>query len=126
MYQEITVQLVSLIDIIILASVYFLKRKYNFVESKVYKLLLIFTIGSLVLDIFSMYLINTNIYGTFVTILFSKIYFISLFGWLMLFIFYAIINIISIKCNNFKELFSKSVLCKSLLIISSFLLFLCA
>ena len=90
MYQEITVQLVSLIYIIILSSVYFLKRKYNFAESKVYKVLLISTIGSLVLDVFSMYLINTEKYGSVVISIFSKLYFISLFLWIILFIFYAI------------------------------------
>ena len=51
MYKDISVQLVSLLYIVILSLVYFLKRKYNFLESKMYKTLLMITISTLVLDI---------------------------------------------------------------------------
>ena len=53
MYQEVAGQIVSLIYIFILSLVYFLKRKYNFLESKFYKSLLVVTIISIILDISS-------------------------------------------------------------------------
>ena len=118
MFKDISVQLVSLVYIIILSSVYFLKRKYNFLESKVYKFLLITTIGSLILDIVSMYLIDSGIYSNTVTLMFSKVYFISLFLWLVLFIFYVLLNNTSVKYNNLKSLLKKSILCKGWLILS--------
>ena len=115
MYQDISVQLVSLIYVVILASVYFLKRKYNFLESKIYKSLLVSTIGSLLLDIFSMFLVNKDYVGVKI---FSKLYFISLFIWLILFIFYVILNKMNIKYDNFRSLVKQSAICKGWLVIS--------
>ena len=119
MYKDISVQLVSLIYIVILSLVYFLKRKYNFLESKVYKSLLLSTIVALLLDIVSMYIIDNSLYTLNV---FSKLYFISLFVWLILFIFYVLLNKTTVKYDNFKSLIKKSFSCKCWLIIS-FILF---
>ena len=123
MYKDISVQLVSLLYIIILSVVYFLKRKYNFLESKVYKSLLVSTMVSLLLDIVSMYVLDCGLYSNFVGLVFSKLYFISLFVWIVLFIFYILLNKTLVKYDNFKTLMKKSVLCKSWLIISGILLF---
>ena len=118
MYRDISAQLVSLIYIIILSSVYFLKRKYNFLESKIYKSLLISTIISLMLDIVSMYVLESSLFNNIVIALFSKLYFISLFIWLVLFIFYVLLNNISVKFDNFKSLIKQSMLCKTFGIVS--------
>ena len=72
MYKDISVQLVSLLYIIILSAVYFLKRKYNFLESKIYKSLLVSTIVSLILDIVSMYVLDCGLYSNLVIMIFSK------------------------------------------------------
>ena len=122
MYRYVSTQLVSLIYITILSFVYFLKRKYNFLESKIYKSLLITTIISLVLDIGSMYFLELNLYNGLITGLLSKLYFISLLVWLIIFIFYVILNKTNVKYDNFKLLIKKSVLCKSWLVVS-FILF---
>ena len=122
MYKYVSAQLVSLVYIIILSFVYFLKRKYNFLESKIYKSLLITTIVSLILDVCSMYFIESNLYNGLVTGLFSKLYFISLLIWLIIFIFYVILNKTNVKYDNFKVLIKKSILCKSWLVVS-FILF---
>lgn len=115
MYQNISVQLISFIYVIVLASVYFLKRKYNFLESKIYKFLLVSTIGSLFLDIFNIFLLKNG----FLNIkIFSKLYFISLFVWLILFIFYVILNKMSDKYDDFKSLMKRSAISNSWLIIS--------
>lgn len=118
MYKDISVQLVSLLYIIILSAVYFLKRKYNFLESKVYKSLLVSTVVSLILDIISTCVLKCGLYSNLVIIFFSKLYFISLFIWLVLFIFYILLNKTDVKYDSFKSLMKKSILCKSWLIIS--------
>ena len=111
------------IYIVILASVYFLKRKYNFLESKVYKFLLVSSIITLILDIGSMYVLECGLYGDLVIRLCSKLYYISLFTWLILFIFYVLLNKTTVKYDNFKSLLKQSILCKGWFVISIILLF---
>lgn len=108
MYQDISVQIMGLIYVLILSFVYFLKRKYNFLESRVYKLLLICTIITLVLDITSMFIIEKVRYLSFVRILLIKCYFISLFIWLIIFIGYVFLNKSDVKYDNFKSLLKDS------------------
>ena len=76
MYEYVSAQLVSFIYVVILSIVYFLKRKYNFLESKVYKSILIATIVTLFFDIFGMYILDCGLYNSVLTQLFSKLYFI--------------------------------------------------
>ncbi len=108
MYQDISVQIMGLIYVLILSFVYFLKRKYNFLESRVYKSLLICTIITLVLDITSMFIIEKVRYLNFVRILLIKCYFISLFIWLIIFIGYVFLNKSDVKYDNFKSLLKDS------------------
>lgn len=108
MYQDISVQIMGLIYVLILSFVYFLKRKYNFLESRVYKSLLICTIITLVLDITSMFIIEGVRYLSFVRILLIKCYFISLFIWLIIFIGYVFLNKSDVKYDNFKSLLKDS------------------
>lgn len=118
MYKDISIQLISLLYIIILSVVYFLKRKYNFLESKIYKTLLVSTGVSLILDMVSMYAITCELYKDIVGIVFSKLYFISLFIWVVLFMFYILLNKTNVKYDNFKTLMKKSNVCKSFIIVS--------
>ena len=118
MYQEVAGQIVSLIYIFILSLVYFLKRKYNFLESKFYKSLLVVTIISIILDISSICLLKADIYSNILCLIVSKLYFISIFVWLIIFIFYVILNKINIKYDSFKGLIKQSVLCKTWILIS--------
>ena len=104
MYQDISVQIMGLIYVLILSFVYFLKRKYNFLESRVYKSLLICTIITLVLDITSMFIIEKVRYLSFVRILLIKCYFISLFIWLIIFIGYVFLNKSDVKYDNYYQL----------------------
>lgn len=108
MYQDISVKIMGLIYVLILSFVYFLKRKYNFLESRVYKSLLICTIITLVLDITSMFIIEEVRYLSFVRILLIKCYFISLFIWLIIFIGYVFLNKSDVKYDNFKSLLKDS------------------
>lgn len=118
MYSEVMVQIISLIYVLILSFVYFLKRKYNFLESKIYKLLLIFTSGSLLLDIGSMFIIEKNIFNNVICLVISKLYFISLFVWIILFILYVILNRTNEKYDSFDILVKNSFFGKTYIIVS--------
>ena len=104
MYGVDSLQLVSFIYILVLSIVYFLKRKYNFVESTIYKFLLIITMLVLVLDIINSYIVFNNIDVGNLLIIISKIYYIGLFFWLVLFIFYVFISRDNNKYESFKKL----------------------
>ncbi len=124
MYSDISVQLVSFIYVFILSMVYFLKRKYNFLESRVYKFLLIVTMGTLLLDISSMYVIKNSIYGSILPMILSKVYFVFLMVWLVMFITYVLLNRTNIKYNTFRELMKQSKLAKTWFIVSLVLILL--
>ena len=112
MYGYVSANVVSLIYLIILSSVYFLKRKYNFLESRIYKSLIIFTILTLALDIINVYCVGVGIpYANFL----FKLYFVALLVWLSLFVFYIMLNMTDEKYDNFKIMLKQSVLSKCVL-----------
>ena len=123
MYKDISVQLVSLLYIVVLSLVYFFKRKYNFLESKMYKTLLMITISSLVLDISNIMVLKLDVFNNLIDKIYFKFYFVLLFVWLIIFIFYVLLNSMTIKYDNFKTLIKKSRLSKGYLIVSVILLF---
>ena len=112
MYGYISTNVVSLIYLIILSSVYFLKRKYNFLESRIFKSLIIFTIITLALDIVNVYCFSVGFPQ--VNLLF-KLYFVVLLIWLVLFVFYIMLNMTGKKYDNFKVMLKQSVLSKCIL-----------
>lgn len=123
MYNDISVQIMGLIYVLILSFVYFLKRKYNFLESRVYKSLLICTIVTLILDIFSMFAVEKLTDLTFIKMLLIKSYFVSLIIWLIIFIGYVFLNKTNVKYNGFSELIRNSTFGKSYYFIAVILLF---
>ena len=122
MYKDIAVQVISLIYVFILSLIYFLKRKYNFLESKIYKALLIFTGITLILDIGSMLIIEEEIFKNVICMLLSKLYFVSLLMWIILFMAYVLLNRVNKKYESLDELFKSSLLGKTYLIVSIILL----
>ena len=122
MYKDIAVQIISLIYVFILSLIYFLKRKYNFLESRVYKALLIFTGITLILDIGSMLIIEEEIFKNVICMLLSKLYFVSLLMWIILFMAYVLLNRVNKKYESLDELFKSSSLGKTYLIVSIILL----
>ena len=107
MYNDISAQIISFIYILILSLVYFFKRKYNFLESKIYKSLLVITGVTLLLDIFSVYLINNSSLEILAQVS-LKIYFIGLILWILLFISYGLLNSSNEKYNSLSEVFKNS------------------
>ena len=99
MFNDISLQLVSILYVVVLATVYFVKRRYNFLESKIYKFLLGVTFFNLLLDIVNIFINNTNI--LFVV---SILYCLGLFFWLILFISYLLLSMSNKKYENFKLL----------------------
>ena len=99
MFNDISLQLVSILYVVVLATVYFVKRRYNFLESKIYKFLLGVTFFNLLLDIVNIFINNTNI--LFVV---SISYCLGLFFWLILFISYLLLSMSNKKYENFKLL----------------------
>ena len=122
MYKDIAVQIISLIYVFILSLIYFLKRKYNFLESRIYKALLIFTGITLILDIGSMLIIEEEIFKNVICILISKLYFISLLMWIILFMAYVLLNRVNKKYESLDELFKSSLLGRVYLIVGIILL----
>lgn len=110
MYNAISNQIVSFVYVIILSLIYFLKRKYNFLESKIYKNLLLFTTITTVLDIFSVY-IFTNFEE--ISWIVTKIYFISQLIWIIIFMTYILLNTTHTKYSDMKSYLKKSILGKS-------------
>ena len=107
MFSAISLQLASFIYVLVLAIVYFLKRKYNFLESKVYKTLLIVTMVVLAFDITNTYMTVSNLYiNSFLPIV-SELYFISLFVWLILFVSYILFSRSNKKYESLKEFASE-------------------
>ena len=92
MFSAISLQVASFIYVVVLAIVYFLKRKYNFLESKVYKTLLIVTMVVLALDVTNTYMLIKDIYVNSLLPIVSELYFISLFIWLILFVSYILFS----------------------------------
>lgn len=102
MLNTISIQIFSIVYVFVLSMVYFSKRRYNFIESKVYKYLLVFTMLELILDAINSYLvINSNTDILFVT----KLHFVSLFIWFLLFALYILLSRSNNKYETFKDLF---------------------
>ena len=99
MLSDISLQLVSILYVVVLATVYFVKRRYNFLESKIYKVLLGVTFFNLLLNIVNIFIDNTNI-----LFVISILYCLGLFFWLILFISYLLLSMSNKKYDNFKLL----------------------
>ena len=108
----VSANIISLIYLIILSSVYFLKRKYNFLESRIYKSLIITTILTLLVDIINTFYLNKLL--PYINLL-SKLYFLILLIWLVIFIFYTILNLSNKKYDKFKMMLKDSVISKCVL-----------
>ena len=99
MFNDISLQLVSILYVVVLAIVYFVKRRYNFLESKIYKILLGVTFFNLLLDIANIFIDNASL--LFIA---SILYCLGLFFWLILFISYLLLSMSNKKYENYKLL----------------------
>ena len=108
---EMSIQICNLVYIVILQLIYFLKRKYNFLESKIYKGLLVLSTLVLTCDIANIYASYNNLTVTITNIL-SKVYFVLLLLWSIVFFAYVMLSKTDKKYDNLRDLFHKNIFSK--------------
>lgn len=108
---EMSIQICNLVYIFILQLIYFLKRKYNFLESKIYKGLLVLSTLVLTCDIANIYASYNNLTVTITNIL-SKVYFVLLLLWSIVFFAYVMLSKTDKKYDNLRDLFHKNIFSK--------------
>jgi len=101
MSNNIILQLDSFIYVAILSIIYFTKRKYNFVESKIYKTLLIVIMITIIFDSIS---IITNENVGFLIFLYRS----CLYVWLSLFLSYTFLSCNNKKYEKVKDMFKEN------------------
>ena len=106
MYNYLSLDFANFIYVLVLAIVYFLKRKYNFLESKTYKVLLISILFILLVDTTINYITYINPNLSNILPVMSEIYFVCLFIWLNLFFTYILLSRSNHKYDSFKKLFN--------------------
>ena len=122
MYNVALSQIISIVYIFIFSVVYFLKRKYNFLESRIYKLLLIFSGITLTFDILNMLIISSDIFKNVICMIAAKFYFLSLLFWLVLFILYVLLNNTNIKYDTLRDFVKNNLLVKIYLVVDFLIL----
>ncbi len=106
MYNYLSLDFANFIYVLVLAIVYFLKRKYNFLESKTYKVLLISILFILLIDTTINYITYINPSLSNILPIISEVYFVCLFIWLNLFFTYILLSRSNHKYDSFKKLFN--------------------
>ena len=103
MYDTMKLEICSLLYIIILQCIYFVKRKYNFLESKIYKILLLLTTFLLVSDISAIYFSYKYDVNSIIPKIFIRIYLLTITTWSIFYLGYVLINKLKDK-NNYDNL----------------------
>ena len=103
MFSNIVLQVVSFMYIAILSIIYFTKRNYNFIQSKVYKIMLVMTMITIVFDSASIMMD-----GKIRILIFF--YRSCLYIWLVSFISYIFLSCIGKKYESFKDYFKERYL----------------
>lgn len=109
MFNCISIQMCSLAYVIMLIMVYLYKRKYDSLENRVYKSMLILTIFILIFDLMSIFTINNYQIIPTLNLIFTKGFLMCLISWFWLFLFYVMICEYKNNWNNFKETLKKTI-----------------
>ena len=118
---SLSIQIISAVYLIIIAFVYFVKKRINNVENKIYSALIIINIIGVLSDICSTGLALYNFDNIFLNPV-SKLYLVYLIFWMFTFTFYIVIISFSKTENDKKKLFDKiSNIVMSIIIFSSIL-----
>ena len=102
-------QISSIIYILLLAVMYFSKKRIDNIDNKIFSLLIITNIIGLFFDIISTLLIANDINNLFAIII-AKVYLLYLVTWLLLFTIYIILVSNETLKFNFKQLWIKLLL----------------
>lgn len=101
-------QISSLFYLSLISIAYFVKKKFDTIENRIYTTLIIITFITLVFDILSVYM-GIKYVGNVWTIILCKLYLVCIIAWVITFTYYIFIisrndNINSIESNNSKLL----------------------
>ncbi len=107
MFNSISIQICSLTYVIMLIIVYLYKRKYDSLENRTYKHLLINTIFILILDLMSIFIIKNHLDYTSISKIFIKGFLCLVMLWFLLFFLYIILSQYQENVSKFKEIFKK-------------------
>ena len=122
MYNYLSLDFANFIYVLVLAIVYFLKRRYNFLESKTYKVLLISILFILLIDTSINYITYINTDYKYILPVISEVYFVCLFIWLNLFFTYILLSRSNHKYDSFKNLFKTKPKLKLWIVLLSIIL----
>ena len=122
MYNYLSLDFANFIYVLVLAIVYFLKRRYNFLESKTYKVLLISILFILLIDTSINYITYINNDFQYILPVISEVYFVCLFIWLNLFFTYILLSRSNHKYDSFKNLFKTKPKLKLWIVLLSIIL----
>ena len=91
MFNSISIQICSLVYVVMLIVVYLYKRKYNSLENGIYKVMLINTLFILILDLMSIFTIRYYVNFSFINGVFSKGFLVLVGFWFGLFLLYTMV-----------------------------------
>ena len=91
MFNSISIQICSLVYVVMLIVVYLYKRKYNSLENGIYKVMLINTLFILILDLMSIFTIKNYVNYTFINGVFTRGFLILVGFWFGLFLLYTMV-----------------------------------
>ena len=81
MLNSIIIQICALLYLLLLTTVYFSKRRLNTIDNKIYSITIFVNLFSIIFDIMSVFTIY-YFNGTFLNIVVSKLYLLTLILWL--------------------------------------------
>lgn len=108
MFNSISIQICSLVYVVMLIVVYLYKRKYNSLENGIYKVMLINTLFILILDLMSIFTIRYYVNFSFINGVFSKGFLVLVGFWFGLFLLYTMVCEYKDNFKCFSEAFKKS------------------
>lgn len=108
MFNSISIQICSLVYVVMLIVVYLYKRKYNSLENGVYKVMLINTLFILIMDLMSIYTIGNFASFTFINGVFTRGFLVLVSFWFGLFLLYTMVCEYKENFKSFKEAFKKT------------------
>lgn len=108
MFNSISIQICSLVYVVMLIVVYLYKRKYNSLENGIYKVMLINTLFILIMDLMSIYTIGNFASFTFINGVFTRGFLVLVSFWFGLFLLYTMVCEYKENFKSFKEAFKKT------------------
>lgn len=107
-FQFVGIQIFSFMYLLLVFIIYFSKKRYKTAENDIFKILLIFTMFELILDIVTSYLIKYSNLFINITPLFCKALMSGYQIWAAILMLYVLLLPNDKNYNSLKELFSKS------------------